>query len=45
MKHNLKLDFSLIGHSKVDLLIGKSEMGYVAVGQNVVVNLRQKNIF
>ena len=44
MMHNLKVDFSLIVHLKVGLLIRKSEMEYVALVQNTVVNLRQKNI-
>lgn len=43
MKHNLKLDFTLVDHWEVDSLIGESEMGYVALMQNVVVNLRQKH--
>lgn len=42
MKHSVKLDFSLTGYLKVDLLRGKSERGYVALIQNIVVNLKQK---
>lgn len=44
MKHNLKIDFNLVDHYKVDLLIGTSGMGYIALIKSIVVSFRQKDI-